>query len=131
VKCVTDIPHHIRDAENEKEFHEIHSLLRRGDIVGVTGTPSRTKKSRCRFLYRISWSVNPPSVALGSMCKQGERRVILEGEIDNSPFLVIMHNDVRNIFITRSKIVNYVRKYLDSMGFMEVSSCLCRIFYIR
>jgi lysyl-tRNA synthetase class 2 len=34
---------------------------------------------------------------------------------------LIMHNDVRNIFITRSKVVNYVRKYLDSMGFMEVS----------
>jgi lysyl-tRNA synthetase class 2 len=40
---------------------------------------------------------------------------------------LIMHNNVRNIFMTRSKVVNYIRKYLDSMGFMEVcgSSPVC------
>ena len=34
---------------------------------------------------------------------------------------LILHNNVRDIFITRSKVVNYVRKYLDSLGFLEVS----------
>ena len=34
---------------------------------------------------------------------------------------LILHNNVRDIFVTRSKVVNYVRKYLDSLGFLEVS----------
>jgi lysyl-tRNA synthetase class 2 len=34
---------------------------------------------------------------------------------------LIMNQTTREIFITRSKVVNYVRKYLDSLGFLEVS----------
>lgn len=33
---------------------------------------------------------------------------------------LIMNQTTRDIFITRSKVVNYVRKYLDSLGFLEV-----------
>ena len=32
-----------------------------------------------------------------------------------------MNKHVRDIFITRAKIVNYVRKFLDNLGFLEVS----------
>ena len=32
-----------------------------------------------------------------------------------------MNERVRDIFITRAKIVNYVRKFLDNLGFLEVS----------
>lgn len=36
---------------------------------------------------------------------------------------LIMNPDTRDVFITRSKVVNYVRKYLDNLGFLEVSNC--------
>ncbi|GHJ86255.1 hypothetical protein NliqN6_2657 [Naganishia liquefaciens] len=110
----------IQDAENEKEFHEIHSLLRRGDIVGVTGTPSRTKKGEL--------SISPSKITLLSPCLHMLPKATDGGLTDQEiryrkrHLDLIMHNDVRNIFITRSKIVNYVRKYLDSMGFMEVET---------
>lgn len=35
-----------------------------------------------------------------------------------------MNPSTRDVFVTRSKVVNYVRKYLDSLGFLEVSSLL-------
>ena len=34
---------------------------------------------------------------------------------------LIMNPTTRDIFITRSKIVSYVRKFLDSLGFLEVN----------
>jgi len=35
---------------------------------------------------------------------------------------LIMNDNTRKLFITRSKILNYVRRYLDSQGFMEVET---------
>jgi aspartyl/asparaginyl-tRNA synthetase len=34
---------------------------------------------------------------------------------------LIMNRDVRNIFVTRSRVVQYVRRFLDGRGFLEVS----------
>lgn len=31
-----------------------------------------------------------------------------------------MNPDTRDVFITRSKVVNYIRKFLDNLGFLEV-----------
>lgn len=33
---------------------------------------------------------------------------------------LILNEDVKHKFITRAKIINYVRKFLDSLGFLEV-----------
>ena len=35
---------------------------------------------------------------------------------------LIMSENTRNIFITRSRIINYVRRFLDNLGFMEVET---------
>jgi lysyl-tRNA synthetase class 2 len=35
---------------------------------------------------------------------------------------LIMNSRTRNIFITRSKIISYIRKFFDSRGFMEVET---------
>jgi len=33
---------------------------------------------------------------------------------------LIMNPSTREVFITRSKVINYVRKFLDNLGFLEV-----------
>ena len=35
---------------------------------------------------------------------------------------LIMNDDTRQIFITRSRILNYIRRFLDGLGFLEVRS---------
>jgi lysyl-tRNA synthetase, class II len=30
--------------KGQKDFHEVHSVFRRGDIIGVIGRPGRTKR---------------------------------------------------------------------------------------
>lgn len=34
---------------------------------------------------------------------------------------LIMNGSTRDIFVTRSKVINYIRKFLDNLGFIEVS----------
>ena len=36
---------------------------------------------------------------------------------------IVNHDHVRNIFVTRARIVQYVRKYLDDRQFLEVMLC--------
>jgi lysyl-tRNA synthetase class 2 len=33
---------------------------------------------------------------------------------------LMLNDDVRQIFITRAKVINFVRRYLDNLGFLEV-----------
>ena len=33
---------------------------------------------------------------------------------------LIMNNRTRNVFLTRTKLINFVKKYLDDIGFLEV-----------
>lgn len=35
---------------------------------------------------------------------------------------LLMNEDVRQRFITRARIINYVRRFLDDLGFLEVIS---------
>ncbi|KAL3283608.1 hypothetical protein HHI36_006746 [Cryptolaemus montrouzieri] len=37
---------------------------------------------------------------------------------------LIMNSRVRDVFITRAKIISYVRKFLDSLGFLEIETPL-------
>lgn len=33
----------VNNHKSERDFHELHSTIRRGDIIGVRGRPGRTK----------------------------------------------------------------------------------------
>ncbi|WJX92596.1 lysine--tRNA ligase [Trifolium repens] len=35
---------------------------------------------------------------------------------------LMLHSEVREIFKTRSKIISYIRKFLDNLGFLEVET---------
>ncbi|KAG6902944.1 Lysine--tRNA ligase [Termitomyces sp. Mi166 len=108
-----------QDAADPDSFVATHDIFRRGDIVGVTGIPSRTKKGEL--------SVSPSSIQLLSPnlhqlpsshfgLKDQETRY-------RKRYLDLILNDsTRKLFITRSKIVNYIRRFLDNLGFMEVET---------
>lgn len=101
------------------DFSQQHDILQRGDIVGVTGYPGKSKRGEL--------SIFPTCVTLLTPClrvlpkanygfKDQELRYRMR-YLD-----LIMNNNVRDKFITRAKIINYLRRFLDDLGFLEVET---------
>merc|ERR1719494_341797 len=104
---------------SEQDFGYVHGKIRRGDIVGVRGRPGKTKKGEL--------SIQPKHIELLSPClhmlphlhfglKDKETR-FRQRYLD-----LILNSDVRQKFITRSRLINYLRKFLDDMGFLEIET---------
>ncbi|KAG6375616.1 hypothetical protein JVT61DRAFT_3183 [Boletus reticuloceps] len=109
----------VRDAADEKTFMATQQIFRRGDIVGVVGTPSRSQKGEL--------SVSPSEMVLlapnlhqlpsGHFGLKDQETRYRKRYLD-----LILSDDTRRIFITRSKIINYIRRYFDNLGFLEVET---------
>lgn len=105
----------------EAKFREIHALLKRGDIVGVTGYPGKSKKGEL--------SIFPTDLQLLSPCLHmlpTGRSGLKNQEVRyRQRYLdLILSNDTRRVFETRAAIINYVRKYLNERHFLEVETPL-------
>jgi lysyl-tRNA synthetase class 2 len=107
-----------QDNEGE-DYTEIHDLLRRGDVVGVSGVPGKTKRGEL--------SIFPKKVTLLSPClrmlpKSNYGFKDQELRYRQRYLDLIMNNSVRDKFITRSKIITHLRSFLDKRGFLEVET---------
>lgn len=108
-----------QDATDPESFITTHDLLHRGDIVGVTGTPMRTKKGELSIAPTSITLLAPnlhqlPSTHFGLKDQETRYR---KRYLD-----LILNDSTRTLFITRSKILNYIRRYFDSLGFIEVET---------
>ncbi|XP_033103257.1 lysine--tRNA ligase-like isoform X2 [Anneissia japonica] len=104
---------------SEDEFFKINDKLRRGDIVGIVGNPGKTKKGELSIIPQTMTLLSPclhmlPHLHFGLTNKETRFR---QRYLD-----LIMNDYVRQKFITRAKIVAYVRKFLDGMGFLEIET---------
>ena len=109
----------VRDAKDPQSFISTHSHFRRGDIVGVKGIPSRAKKGELSIAPSEMTLLAPnlhqlPSAHFGLKDQETRYR---KRYLD-----LVMNDDTRQIFITRSRILNYIRRFLDGLGFLEVRS---------
>eukprot|EP00188_Purpureofilum_apyrenoidigerum_P004750 Plantae.Rhodophyta-Purpureofilum_apyrenoidigerum.ctg56.p1 GENE.Plantae.Rhodophyta-Purpureofilum_apyrenoidigerum.ctg56~~Plantae.Rhodophyta-Purpureofilum_apyrenoidigerum.ctg56.p1 ORF type:complete len:592 (+),score=155.74 Plantae.Rhodophyta-Purpureofilum_apyrenoidigerum.ctg56:120-1778(+) len=99
------------------DFAGIHSRLRRGDIVGVRGFPGKSKRGEL--------SIFPRETVLLSPClRMLPMREIKDLEVRyRQRYLdLILNPESRKTFITRSKIISFLRNFLDSRGFLEVET---------
>lgn len=130
---------------DEAEFSKFHASVKRGDIVGVTGFPGKTKRGEL--------SIFPKSFVVLSHClhmmprqKAGpasENANVKKGDVwvpgsTRNPELYILkdqetryrqryldlmlNSEVREIFRTRSKVIQYIRRFLDNLDFIEVET---------
>lgn len=108
----------------EEAFREIHNSIKRGDIVGVTGFPGKSKKGEL--------SIFPKNISLLSPClhmlptsytglKNQEVRY-RQRYLD-----LILNNETRHVFTVRAKIINYIRTFLDSRSFLEVETPMMNV----
>eukprot|EP00397_Hematodinium_sp_SG-2012_P026807 GEMP01028126.1.p1 GENE.GEMP01028126.1~~GEMP01028126.1.p1 ORF type:complete len:565 (+),score=121.50 GEMP01028126.1:46-1740(+) len=108
-------------AEHHKvgDFMEVHSKIKHGDIIGVRGFPGKSKKGEL--------SVFPKEVKLLSPCMHMLPRAhygLKDQEVRyRQRYLdLILNPDTRRTFQIRSKIVSFIRRYLDARGFLEVET---------
>ena len=107
-----------RDAVGEDEYSAFKKLDI-GDIVGIKGTVFKTKTGEISIhatdviLLAKSLQVLPEKFhgLTNTDLRYRQRYVDL-----------IVNPEVRDTFIKRSKIISTIRKYLDSLGFMEVET---------
>lgn len=113
-----------QNASGDVSFEAQHEHLRRGDIVGVVGFPGRTSpKNRADG----ELSIFATEVVLLAPCLhaipsehygfQDKEQRFRQRYLD-----LIMNERSRNVFVTRSKIVRYVRNFFDSRDFIEVET---------
>jgi len=112
--------------EGEMDFKTTHHYIRRGDIIGVRGNPGRTKTGEL--------SIKPGLVKLLSACLHMLPTQITGLKDQETRYRqryldLIMNNRTREIFITRTKIIKYMKNYLDDLGFLEVF-LIYSFFYI-
>jgi len=107
--------------ENEEGFEKTKDIVHRGDVIGAIGFPARAKSKEGEL------SIIPHRIILLSPClhmlpkahtglKDQETRY-------RQRYLDLITNDnVRNNFKVRSRVISYVRKFLDTRGFLEVET---------
>lgn len=106
---------------SEQDYAATHNKIKRGDIIGVKGKPGKTKKGELSILPSHVMLLAPclhmlPHLHFGLKDKETRFR---QRYLD-----LILNNKVKEKFIVRAKIINYIRKFLDDLGFLEVETPL-------
>ncbi|WVZ09610.1 hypothetical protein V8G54_014140 [Vigna mungo] len=130
---------------DEAEFSKFHSNVKRGDIVGVTGFPGKSKKGEL--------SIFPKNFVVLSHClhmmprQKSAAAAVDNANLKKSPWVpgnarnpetyilkdqetryrlrhldLMLNPEVRDIFKTRSKVISYIRRFLDDLDFLEVET---------
>ncbi|PQQ08406.1 hypothetical protein Pyn_14826 [Prunus yedoensis var. nudiflora] len=130
---------------DESEFSKFHSSVKRGDIVGVTGFPGKTKRGELSIFPRsfivLSHCLHMMARQKAGPASDNANVKKIDGWVPGSPrnpetyilkdqetryrqrYLdLILNTEVRQIFKTRSKIIQYVRRFLDERDFVEVET---------
>ena len=104
-----------RDAD---EYGEIISLLRRGDIVGVSGRPHRSARGEL--------SVMPNRLILLAPClhmiPNSGKLTDAETRYRQRYLDLIVNKQSRDRFVLRAKVISHMRRFLDERHFLEVET---------
>ncbi|GIM46084.1 lysine--tRNA ligase [Collibacillus ludicampi] len=107
-----------KDTVGEEAF-ETFNLLEIGDIIGVKGTVFKTKTGETTVKVR---ELTVLTKALNPLPEKFHGLTDIEMRYRMRYVDLIMNPDVRNTFVTRSKIIQAMRRYLDHLGFLEVET---------
>ena len=99
------------------DFRHDAKFIKRGDVIGIVGHPSRTNSGQLSVLAG-SVDVLSPTVAMmpPGRLEEPEKKY-------RQRFVDLLTNpDVRQVFRTRSKVVQGIRDFLLDRDFMEVET---------
>ena len=110
----------IGDYESEEGFAKIHKTVKRGDIVGVTGYPGKSKKGELS-IFPVKIELLSPCLHMLPSEKTGGI-TNMETRYRQRYLDLIVNSEVRTTFEIRCKVIQGVRSYLDKRGFLEVGT---------
>lgn len=107
-----------RDDVGESNF-ELITKFDVGDIIGIHGTVFRTKRGEISV---HALSIQLLSKAMRPLPEKFHGLTNVEARYRQRYVDLIVNPDVREVFITRSKIIRAMREFLDMRGFLEVET---------
>ncbi len=107
-----------RDALGEEEYKR-YKKMDIGDIVGVKGYVFKTAKGEISV---HATEVTLLSKSLLPLPEKWHGLKDMELRYRQRYVDLIMNENVKNTFVTRSKIIRSIRNYLDNLGFLEVDT---------
>ncbi|XP_014492794.1 lysine--tRNA ligase, cytoplasmic [Vigna radiata var. radiata] len=126
---------------NEAGFSKFHSNVMRGDIVGITGFPGKSKKGELSIFPKtfvvLSHCLHMMPRQKSAAAAADNRNPWVPGSTRNPEIYILkdqetryrlrhldlmLNPEVREIFKTRSKIISYIRRFLDDLDFLEVET---------
>ena len=110
----------------EEQFDLFNQFIERGDIIGVTGHVFRTK------LGEITIWVDTFTLLCKAVCSLPEKfhgLTDIEKRYRQRYVDLIVNEESRKIFRSRSRIVSLIRRYLDDHGFLEFETPILQPIY--
>jgi lysyl-tRNA synthetase class 2 len=110
----------------DEQFEFFNQFIERGDIIGVTGHVFRTK------LGEITIWVDTFTLLCKAVCSLPEKfhgLTDIEKRYRQRYVDLIVNEESRNIFRSRSRIVSLIRRYLDDHGFLEFETPILQPIY--
>ncbi len=120
-----------------KDRYEIFKLLDIGDIIGVEGEIFTTRTGEITVQVAqfelLSKTLRPLPIVKEKVA--GQERIVYDPFTDKELRYrqryvdLIVNPEVREVFIKRAKIISFIRKFLDNMGYLEVETPILQPIY--
>jgi len=129
---------YLRKDDLPEGFYDNVKLLDIGDIIGVMGFAFRTKMGEISVhslnVTVLAKAIKPLPVAKEEVDEQGNKIVhdaFADKELRYRQRYIdlIVNPEIRQTFLKRSKIINTMRNYFDSKGWIEVETPILQPIY--
>src|SRR5919204_800301 len=117
--------HARRDALGEESFDRLVSLDL-GDLIGVDGTAFKSRRGELSLAV-TDWALLAKSLRAPPEKFHGLEDV--ETRYRHRELDLIANEEVRELFMLRSRVVSAVRRWLDERGFLEVETPVLQPLY--
>jgi len=110
---------YIRKDELGETLFDLITKFDVGDIIGIEGKVFRTKRGEISIHAR---NVKLLSKAMRPLPEKFHGLTNVEIRYRKRYLDLVMNPDVRQVFVTRSKIIRYMREFLEEREFLEVET---------
>ncbi|MFO7889460.1 MAG: lysine--tRNA ligase [bacterium] len=128
---------YIRKDKIEEKEYQVFTLLDIGDIIGIEGEVFKTRTGEITILVNkltlLSKIIRPLPIVKEKY--EGDEKIIYDQFADKEMRYrqryvdLLVNQDVKDVFMKRSKIISQMRTYLEQKGFLEVETPVLQPLY--